>query len=124
MRPILTILKLAIVALVANATWHVFSAYAPHYKFQDGVEYAVKYRGEMTDEALHEKILGLAAQFDVPLTPTDLTVTHNGSNTVVDLTYVRPIDLAPGFLYPWRFSARVDAFAVRSLKPGDLGYRK
>ena len=124
MRTILTILKLAFVALVANATWHVFSAYSPHYKFQDGVEYAVKYRGDMTDDAVREKILGLAAQFDVPLTTADLSVTHNGSNTIVELTYVRPVDLAPGYIYPWRFSARVDTFTVRSLRPGDLGYQK
>ena len=119
-----TVIKLACVALVANATWHVFGAYAPHYKFQDGVEYAAKYRGDMTDDAVREKILGLAAQFDVPLSSADLSVTHKGSNTVVELSYVRRVDLAPGLTYPWRLSARIDTYTMASPQPVDLGIRK
>ena len=30
-----TLLKLAVVALVANAAWHLFGAYSPNYKFED-----------------------------------------------------------------------------------------
>ena len=30
-----TLLKLALVALVANAGWHLFGAYSPNYKFED-----------------------------------------------------------------------------------------
>jgi len=35
-----TLLKLAIVAIVANATWHVWGAYAAHFKFKDAVQSA------------------------------------------------------------------------------------
>jgi len=63
-----TLLKLACVALVANATWHVFGAVSPHYKFKDGVEYAVQNGGQSSDDAVREKVLALAAQFDVPVT--------------------------------------------------------
>ena len=37
-----TLLKLAVVALVANAAWHLFGAYSPHYKFKDAVQYAAQ----------------------------------------------------------------------------------
>ena len=47
-----TLLKLACVALIANATWHMFGALSPHYKFKDGVEYAVQNGGVSSDEAL------------------------------------------------------------------------
>ena len=119
-----TFLKLAFVALAANATWHTFGAYYPHYKFKDGVQYAAQYRGAISDEALREKILGLASQFDVPVTPADLSVTHDGTHTVVQLSYMRPVDLAPGFTYPWPFSLTVDT--VTTVRPTlqDLGVPK
>ena len=108
-----TVIKLACVALLANATWHLFGAYSAHYKFKDGVHYAAQSRGDMTDEGLREKILGLASQFEVPVNADDVSVTHQGTHTVVELSYVRPVDLAPGFTYPWPFSVHVDTFPVK-----------
>jgi hypothetical protein len=119
-----TVIKLAFVALLANATWHVFGAYWPHYKFKDGVEYAAQYRGDITDEGLREKILGLASQFEVPLTAADVSVTHEAKHTIVELSYVRPIDLAPGFTYPWSFSVHVDTYTAKPPALGDLGVPK
>jgi hypothetical protein len=112
-----TVIKLAFVALVANATWHLFSAYSPHFKFKDGVQYAVEYRDGMTDAALRVKILELAAQFEVPMTDADLSVTHEERRTMVAVSYVRPVALAPGFTYPWPFSFHLDAFHLATVKP-------
>jgi hypothetical protein len=119
-----TLIKLAFVALLANATWHVFGAYSAHYKFKDGVQYAAQYRGDSTDEGLREKILGLASQFDVPVTAADVSVTHAAKNTIVELSYVRPVDLAPGFTYPWSFSVHVDTYTAKPPKLDDLGVPK
>jgi hypothetical protein len=111
-----TVLKLAVVALLANAAWHLFGAFSPNYKFQDSVQYAALNRNQMTDEALQEKIVELASQFDVPVTAADVSVTHRNTHTIVDLSYVRPIELAPGFRYPWPFSIHLDVISLPSLK--------
>ena len=111
-----TLLKLAVVALLANAAWHLFGAYSPNYKLQDGIQYAALNRGPMTDEALRDKILEIAAQFEVPVTAADVSVTRSGPHTLVDLSYVRPVDLAPGFRYPWPFSIHVDVLSLAGLK--------
>jgi hypothetical protein len=119
-----TIIKLAFVALLANAAWHMFGAYLPHYKFVDGVRYAAQHRGGATDDGLREKILDLASQFEVPLTAADVSVTHEDKHTIVELSYVRPVDLAPGFTYPWAFSVRVETDTTESRKLNDLGVPK
>jgi hypothetical protein len=111
-----TLLKLAVVALLANAAWHVFGAYSPNYKLQDGIQYAALNRGQLSDDALKDKILEIAAQFEVPVTAADVSVTHRDTHTLVDLSYVRPVDLAPGFRYPWPFSMHVDVLSLTSLK--------
>lgn len=112
-----TLLKLACVALIANATWHVFGAVSPHYKLTDGIEYAVQNGGQSSDEALREKILSLAAQFDVPVTEADVAITRSPDRRpIVDIAYVRRVDLAPGFTYKLPLSIHVDTF-VKVIPP-------
>jgi hypothetical protein len=111
-----TLLKLAVVALLANAAWHLFGAYSPNYKLQDGIQYAAQNRGQMSDDTLKEKILEIAAQFDVPVSAADVSVSREDSHTRVDLSYVRPVDLAPGFRYPWPLSIHVDVISLSGLK--------
>jgi hypothetical protein len=111
-----TLLKLAVVALVANAAWHLFGAYTPNYRLQDGIQYAAQNRGRMSDEALRDKIVEIAGQFDVPVNAGDVSINEQGAHTLIDLSYVRPIELAPGFKYPWSFSIHVDVINLSSLK--------
>jgi hypothetical protein len=110
-----TLLKLALVALVANAGWHLFGAYSPNYKFEDAIQYAAQNRGSLSDEALEQRILEMAAQFDVPVTASDVTVSRKGNHTLIDVSYVRPVDLAPGFRYRWPFSFHVDVVSLGAL---------
>jgi len=52
----------------------------------------------------------------VPVTANDVTVSQQGTHTLVDVSYVRRIELAPGFTYPWNFSVHVDVISLSSLK--------
>jgi hypothetical protein len=115
-----TVIKLALVALVANATWHLFEVYSPHFKFRDAVQYAAQYRGDATDADLQSKILDAAIQFEVPVTAAEVSVTHQDSHTIVGISYTRVVELAPGFTYPWPFSISVDTFTVKPTKAEDL----
>ena len=103
-------IKLALLAIVANATWHLFVAYSAHYKFRDAVEYAAQNRGEKSDFDLHEDIMGLAEQADVPIPPEAVEVTHIGTATEVRVSYSRPLELVPNKQYPWSFSFRINTF--------------
>jgi hypothetical protein len=110
------LLKLVVVALLANLAWHLFGAYSPNYRLQDGIQYAALNRGQLSDEQLRDKILEIANQFDVPVTAADVSITRQGPHTLVDLSYVRPVELAPGFRYPWPFSIHVDVLSLAGLK--------
>jgi len=111
------VIKLAIVGLLANATWRVGSAYATHYRFADAVQATTQFRGQKTDEQIRDRIVDLASQYDIPLAEDSFTVKREPNNhTIVDGAYAKPIDLAPGFTYPWRFKFHVDTFAFAPLK--------
>jgi hypothetical protein len=112
-----TIVKLAIVALLANAMWHAFGAYAPHYRFKDATQYAAQFRGETSDEVLKDKIAVLAQQFDVPVDDDGIRVSHQGPHTTVQVSYIRPIELVPGMKRPWPLSFTVDVLTLNTPPP-------
>jgi hypothetical protein len=105
-----TLIKLVIVALLANATWHLMIAYTAYYKFKDGVESATQFSGGKSEDQLRSRILELAAQFEVPVTEQNFTLHRVENHMIVDGSFVRRVDLLPFFSYPWPFSWHVDTF--------------
>src|SRR5262245_10914302 len=103
------LIKLALAALVANAAWRLGSAYVTFYRFQDAVSEAVLFSGRKTDVELQQRVSDLASQYDIPVAPDGFSVRRNDQNhTFVDGSYVQPVDLLPGYPYPWTFSVHVD----------------
>ncbi len=110
------LLKLALVALIANATWHLWGVYAAHFKFRDAVQSLAQYSSEMSEQDVRGRVLALAAQYDVPVTEERFTLSRKENQTIVDGAYTRPVDLAPGFSYPWSFTWHVEVFTVKPPK--------
>jgi hypothetical protein len=102
------ILKLAVVALLANASWRVGSAYVAHYKFEDSIQQAALFRGSQTDDVLRRRVFEIASDYDIPVTEDELTLTTSEHHTVIDGGYTRIIELVPGYKYPWEFTFHVD----------------
>jgi hypothetical protein len=113
-----TLLKLAVVALVANTTWHLFLIYSPHYKLRDAVQYTSQFRGDMTDEALRDKILSLAVQYELPIGEDEVRVTHDDFQTTVEIAYVQTVEIVPRVTRRWPLSMKVQT--LNSRKPTDL----
>jgi len=107
-----TLVKLALLAIVANATWHVFTVYSAHWKFLDSVQYTAQFRGDKTDEQIRQEVLELASQADLPIDESQLKVMRVETRTTVDAAYTRVIELFPGFTYPWPFKVHVDAYTT------------
>jgi hypothetical protein len=111
------ILKLIVVALVANAIWHLFGAFAPHYRLVDAVQSVAQFRGDLTDDALSDRVLQLASQYDVPISEDQVKVTHTEVHTTIDISYIRPIELAPRMFRQWPFSAHIETVNARPPAP-------
>jgi hypothetical protein len=115
-----TAVKLAFVALLANATWQVFNAYWPHYKFKDAVTATTQYRGDKTDDQVRARILELAAQFDLPVMDETLTLRREDKHTIVDTSYEHPVEFFPGYIYKWPFTLHVDTYTLAPPKLDEL----
>jgi hypothetical protein len=105
-----TLIKLIVVALVANALWRAGSAYATFYKFKDSI-YEAAMQGS-TEADLRQKVVDLARTYDLPLTADDLTVTREVQHVSVKTSYTSPVAILPGYEYQWPFSVDVDAYVI------------
>jgi hypothetical protein len=115
-----TILKLIVVALLANALWRVGTAYASFYKFKDSIFDAAMQPGS-TEEDLKQKIVELAATYDLPLKPDALTVDRDVHRTAVQASFTKPVAILPGYDYPWPFTVDIDAYVIAPpTRRGDL----
>ena len=107
------LLKLAVVALLANATWHFWGVYSAHFKFKDAVQSATQYNTEKPEHEQRARILELAAQYDVPLTAASFTVRREENHVIAEGSYTRPVEFLPGFTYPMKFDWKVDVLSMR-----------
>lgn len=106
-----TLIKLAIVAFVANATWRVGSEYLSFYRFKDSVQETTQLGGRRSDSQLRSRILELASNYDIPVDDERLAITRRENHIVVDTEYKKRIQLAPGFQYEWPFTLHVDTIS-------------
>ena len=116
------LLKLVLVALIANATWRLGSAYVAFYRFKDAVAETARFGNQRSKAELLQRILDLASQYDIPL-PTDaVSVRRDDPNhTIIDGSYTQPVDVLPGYRYLCPFSWHVDVFTVGPSKPEPSG---
>ena len=105
-----TLIKLIVVALIANALWRVATAYTTFYRFKDSINEAAM---QGTTEAdLKQKVVELARTYDLPVTAEDLTVTRDVQHVSVKTSYTSPVAVLPGYEYPWPFTVDVDAYVI------------
>ena len=110
------VIKLVIVALVANAAWHLGNAYMSFYRFKDGVEQAALFAAGKSDAAVKQRVLDLATQYSVPVDEDSFTLRREAGHTYISGGYTQPVDLLPNYHFPWKFSFSVESADLSGLK--------
>ena len=105
------LIKLALTVLIANATWRIGTAYVSHYRFKDGAQGAAL-TPRVSDEQLRARIMELASENDVPLEDENLAIRRAPAHIYLDASYVRAVDVLPGYPYPWQFSWSIDVYIL------------
>jgi len=111
------LVKLALAAIVANATWRMGSAYVSFYKFKDAVTEAAQFAGSKSDEDLRAQVMQIASDFDLPLSDDNVSVRRQNEHTLVDGAYTQVVEVFPGVRYPWAFKWSVDVLSIAGARP-------
>jgi hypothetical protein len=101
------LVKLAVVALLANAAFHVGSEYLTYFKFRDAIRDAALFKAKNETE-LMTRIMELAEQYEVPLEQDNVTIDRDERRLDIEGWYDKPIELAPNFAYPWHFTLSLE----------------
>ena len=102
-----TLIKLAIVALALNAIYHIGDVYWAHYQFEDSVQQLAQFAENTPPEDVRAKVMELAAAQDIPIDPSDLSVTRAPRHIEVNAVYTRDVPLFPRYSRPWEFKVHV-----------------
>jgi hypothetical protein len=114
------IIKLALAALVVNASWQLGSTYMAFYRFRDAVLQVALDGEKLADDQLRQRVAELAAHHDVPLTEADIAIRREERHTYIDGSYTKQVTLLPGYRYPWSFEVKVDGHVIKPVTLGDL----
>jgi hypothetical protein len=110
------IIRLILVAFLANAGWRLGSEYLTHYRFREAVRELTLTQGVTADQ-LRRDVLDHAARLGVPLAEETLIVRVKDRHVVVSGVYVRPITFVPGYRYPWTFNWAVESYVPPTSQP-------
>jgi hypothetical protein len=110
-----TIFYLVIVALVVNACVQGSLAAWEHYQLVDAVEQETRFGSQKTTSELHQRVVQIGQEFNVPLTYNDVSVSKRGQQTQVAFSYVKPVELVPR-LYTRQWTYDVD-LTVQPVRP-------
>ena len=108
-----TIIKLLITVAVINALYRVGMATATYYQFKDASHQIALFAGYESQSALHSRVMDMAAAYNVPIAPHQVTVRRNGLRTVIEAEYEQPVELFPRFTRSAKVSFSVEAFSTR-----------
>lgn len=109
-------IKLAIVALLANAAYHIGSEYLTYIKFRDAVRDAAMFKAK-TDADLLGRTLDLAGEYELPLDAENVTIEREQRKVLVDGWYDKPVEILPNYFYPWHFGFTVEAMIPAAYAP-------
>jgi hypothetical protein len=104
-----TLIKLALIVLLANAIWRAGSAYTSYYRFKDAVAELAMYGKAKPDDELRAKVIELATQYDEPVDPDAVMIRRDPSHLYIDCSYTKPVSIVPGYEYQWPFAVNVSA---------------
>jgi hypothetical protein len=115
------LIKLALFGLIANGAYQVGFAYWTHYNFRDDVQDMVTFRKDKDDVFtrkdkddawVRDRIVDLAARYDVPVADKAIEINSEGSHTQITIYYVRQISIVPGVKRDWPFAMHIDSLRL------------
>src|SRR5262245_48146119 len=99
------IVKLAIFLLIANALYRVTPAWLHFYEFRDSLKELALFSKEKTDDAVVDRVMGLAEENHVPLSRGDVRISRStepgGQRLSIAAPYVEMLKVVPGYTYRW-----------------------
>lgn len=103
-----TIIKIVIALVLLTAMFNGARAVLNDYQFTDAVHQGMLFDPRASDAELKEMVLKLAAEYELEMDASNVTVREQGMDVIIDMSYTKNIVLVPGvFARDWTFNPSV-----------------
>lgn len=107
------LVELVIAAAVLYAGYHAAVVYLHHYQFQDGLEETARFGRGRSDEQLRERVMQLAAEYEIPLAPEAVVIQTDANATRIAAPYTARIKLLPNYIYELNLEPKGDSWHIQ-----------
>jgi len=112
------VIKLAIVALIANALYQVVPRFYNNWKFQDALKELATFSQRRSVDEIVDRCVLIAKDHDLALDRADFTVNKGKMVTTIDTSYIVDLKYIPGKPHPYTFVVHAEGDPPRF---GSLG---
>ena len=100
-----TVIKIAISLAIIVGCFNVGRALLTEYQFEDKVHDALLFDPRMSEKEIVDTVMQIAADFEIPITPGDISSRMQGPDVHVDMSYTTDVVILPGiFSKSWTFT--------------------
>ena len=107
------VIRLGVLLLVVHALYRSVPLFMHYYAFRDAVKEAALFSKGRTDTEITQRVMELAAKYDIPLESEMIQIRRENQTTYIDASYVQEIEWLPTYKKPYAFNVAVDAMSVR-----------
>ena len=113
-----SIIKIALGFVLVIAAFQGARAALKHYTFVDAIQEAMLFGSSRNEAQITEKVIDLAAEYEIPLDPELLSVTREPFLITIEAPYTDTVNLLPGFYSrKWDFDASVSVRLLEDTRP-------
>jgi hypothetical protein len=112
-----TIIKLLIVAAILNASARAGMAAYAFFQLKDTAQELARFGDDTPVNQLQGAVMEKATELKLPIEPEQVTVSRQGVRTLIEVSYIQPIELFPNYIYPQKFEFSVDGFKIAGISP-------
>jgi len=107
-----TVIKLLITLAVLNAVARGGLTAWRHYELKDAAQQLILFGNDVPIAQLTYLILDEAVALEVPLEAKNIDISRVGNRTAVYVSYTKPVEFFPRFVYPLDLSFTVEVLAL------------
>lgn len=108
MRFFMSALRIGIAVAIINGAVRAGAVYWSFYQFEDAAQQLALFGWQTPPEVLQNATLARAAELQIPITEDQITVTREGSQTLIQAAYEHPLEYFPNRKYPLKLSFKVE----------------
>jgi hypothetical protein len=106
------VMRFAVVLLIGHALFRFVPVYVHSYQFKDAVAEVALFAKDRSDVEIVDRVMELAARYDIPIERDMVQVTRDRVETYIDLSYEQQIEWVPGYRRPTPFNVNVEGWHV------------